>query len=65
MDLEMDYTTTKAAYLLLGDKGFFGLFSQIFKRFSLYTMSTSWINSSQYILKFKGTQGDVVVRWNN
>jgi len=33
-------------------------------KFDLYSMSTNWRNSDEYILKCKGANGDVLVYWN-
>ena len=63
MQLKMKYDLVLDLYNNLGESEFFEYFSQKFKDFKLYTMSVSWIHSNEYILKFKGICGDLIVSW--
>lgn len=64
MNLKMNYELLKNMYEELGIDKFFKLFEKTYKDFNLYTVSKDWINSKEYILKFKGAYGDLIIYWN-
>lgn len=63
MEIKLNYEDAKKIVETIGKDAFLKLFQAIYKHFDLYTMSLDWINSSKYILKFKGMNGDLVVDW--
>jgi hypothetical protein len=63
MDLVIEYKFLKYVYDKIGSEKFFELFECLFPEFELYTMSTDWTISNEYILKFKGASGDIIVSW--
>lgn len=63
MEKIMDYEVVKSSYLTLGSAKFFDLFNSIYKEFDLYSMSMDWIKNKEYVLKFKGSKGDIIIGW--
>ncbi|EGW40139.1 hypothetical protein DOT_1940 [Desulfosporosinus sp. OT] len=45
------------------DGDVFGMLKSIFPERLLYRMSTDWREDKKFILKAKGTMGDVLVGW--
>lgn len=45
------------------DNNIFELLKTLFPEHGLYRMSDDWRNDKRYILKAKGTKGDVIVGW--
>lgn len=65
MDYSMNY---EEAIKLVREQGFQGVidkFNEEFPGYDLYSCSTSWEDSDEYILKLRGTTGDVVVGWDH
>lgn len=63
MDLVMDYDLIRNMYLELGNQKFFDVFNKTYGEGKFYTMSTTWVDSKEYILKFKGSARDIIVSW--
>lgn len=59
----MNFKMNRDTLNKLNDKDIIELFENI-TNFNLYSISEDWRNSDKYILKLKGTSGDVVVSWN-
>jgi hypothetical protein len=47
----------------MSDNEVFGLLRSIFPDHGLYRISEEWRKDKRYILKAKGTRGDVIVGW--
>jgi hypothetical protein len=63
MDITMDYEGLKEVYNNMGEIKFMKMFKDLYASYKLYSMSTDWINSSEYILKFRGASGDIIISW--
>lgn len=63
MELAMDYQTLRTICIKLGRDKFFNMFCDMYKNLDFYTMSVDWMDNKQYILKFKGSCGDLIVSW--
>lgn len=58
----LEYEKTKKIFENKGRDYFLKLFERIFKS-ELYSFSEYWLEDRKYILKFKGSKGDVIVSW--
>ena len=63
MDIEMKYEDALTMYKN-NSKGFFEYFKQMFPNFNLYTFSLGWVESKEYICKFRGVNGDLIIHWS-
>lgn len=64
MEIFMDYDDAIDIVNQNGMKYFFEYISDQYEDLDLYTMSIDWTKSKQYICKFKGTSGDLLISWN-
>jgi len=58
----LEYEKTKKIFENKGKDYFFKLFERIFKS-ELYSFSEYWLEDKKFILKFKGSKGDVIISW--
>lgn len=58
----MDFTFNRNTFLKLSNEEIMELLEDI-TGFNLFSVSTPWRESAEYILKAKGTKGDVIVMW--
>jgi hypothetical protein len=65
MDLFMDYETVRELHNRLNEQEFLEMFRKMFPDHDLYGYGEGWLNSKDYLLKFKGTNGDILVCWKN
>lgn len=64
-DLEMyDLKLDHEELLLMSNDNILRALQLLYPKRKLYTISLGWRESKNYILKAKGTDGDVVVGWN-
>lgn len=63
MEYKMNYELIRNMCLSLGMDEFFKKISNDFPDLKFFSMSTDWLESSEYILKFKGACGDVIFSW--
>ena len=59
----MEFTLNRNTLLKLTNDEIMELLNSITK-FDLYSMSLDWRKSTEYILKCKGANGDVLVYWS-
>jgi len=59
----MQFTLNRNTFLKLTNDEIIELLNSITK-YDLYSMSLDWRESSEYILKCKGANGDVLVYWS-
>lgn len=59
-DLILDYEEL----LLMTDDNILKALQTLYPKRKLYSISLGWRQSKDYILKAKGTGGDVVIGWN-
>jgi len=60
---KMDYIFNRDTFLKLTNQEILDLLNSITK-FDLYSLSTGWRESAEFILKGKGAKGDVIIGWN-
>lgn len=58
MNFKLNYETL----CKLTNEEIMSLFETLTK-FNLYSMSTGWRSNREYILKMKGSKGDIIVSW--
>lgn len=58
----MVYTFNRNTFLMLDNEDILELLNDI-TRLNLYSVSIAWRESSDYVLKAKGSCGDVIVTW--
>lgn len=58
MNFKLNYETL----CKLTNEEIMSLFETLTK-FGLYSMSTGWRSNREYILKMKGSKGDIIVSW--
>lgn len=63
MDIEMNYDEALDIIKREGEDGFFNHIDKMYPEFRLFKMSTDWIESQDYICKFKGGRGDIIINW--
>lgn len=66
MVIYLDYEWALKKHTELGNEGFLDYIinlSSSLRAKDLYSFSLGWLESSEYILKFKGVNGDVIVNW--
>lgn len=56
-------TITKKIVELIGWEGFLKLLQYRYESYGLFEVSKSWYKDSRFILKAKGTNGDLVIGW--
>ena len=59
-DLKLDYEEL----LLMTDDNILKALQILYPKRKLYAISLGWRESKDYILKAKGTGGDIVIGWN-
>lgn len=62
MNVSMEYSEAIDLYNILGIEGLMNFFEERYS-FNFYSISTAWIDSSNYICKLKGAKGDLIVCW--
>lgn len=63
MDIILNYNKVYNLYQELGQDKFFEYFRNKYESLKLYTFGFDWLKGKNYILKFKGTQGDLIINW--
>ena len=63
MEKIMDYEMVKKLYELLGPDGFLEHFKVYCPDYELYRYGLDWLHDRKYILKFRGTNGDLIIYW--
>ena len=62
-DRGLDMIVDRESFLDITDSEVFGVLDRAFPERKLYSQSTDWRKDSCFILKAKGSCGDVVVGW--
>jgi hypothetical protein len=65
MNIIMNYDYAKSIVMSKGWDEFFNMIKEQYKEFGLYTCSLAWFDSDEYICKFKGTKGDIIIEWEH
>lgn len=65
MEIIMNYRYAKSIVEEDGWDEFFDFISNSYKEFVLYQCSWAWFESDEYICKFKGEKGDLIIRWEH
>lgn len=65
MDIKGNYKLFKDFLELVGWDKFMEYLQEKFPSLKLYCVSKSWKESSEYILKAKGTCGDLLINWED
>lgn len=65
MNIVMNYDYAHSIVLSEGWEEFFNMMCERFKEFGLYQCSKAWFDNDEYICKFKGIKGDVIVEWEH
>jgi len=63
MNIKMVYEDMKNFYKTKGGDAFLRYFQNMFPKFNLYNFSLGWLESKNFILKFRGVDGDLIVGW--
>lgn len=63
MNIQLEYFAIRRLFLLVGADKFIEVFRALYPKLGLYSYSYSWLESKEFILKFRGIYGDVVVDW--
>ena len=63
MDFIMEYEKAKQHVDEQGWDSFLGSFQDQYEDRGLYSVSMDWHESDEFICKFRGTDGDVIVGW--
>lgn len=63
MNVTLNYHLVRKLFNVLGMDKFIEGFNDAYEDLQLYSMSDAWLNDSKYILKLRGTGGDLVVSW--
>jgi len=64
MKLQMEYLMARSIYERSGSVEFLKFFQHCCAELELYTFGKDWLINDKYILKFKGTNGDLVITWD-
>ncbi|MBT2696327.1 hypothetical protein J7E79_02610 [Bacillus sp. ISL-40] len=64
LDLIMSHDNAKQKVKEDGWDSFLETFQKDYEPYKLYSCSTYWYDDSQYICKFRGVYGDVVIGWD-
>lgn len=59
----MDFKLNRETFLKLTDGEIIDLFNGL-THFKIYSISNSWRSDPEYILKARGSNGDILVYWN-
>jgi hypothetical protein len=62
VDIELDYDETVNLFKKGTNDEFLDYLNDVCD-YDLYSFSLDWIQNRRYVLKAKGTKGDLVVRW--
>lgn len=58
-----DLTLDREELLSMSNENILGALKQMYPHRNLYSISTGWRESERYILKARGTGGDLIVGW--
>jgi hypothetical protein len=65
MELTMNYDYAQSIVLSQGWEEFFNMICEQYKELKLYQCSKAWFDNDEYICKFKGTKGDLIISWEH
>ncbi len=62
-DAIYNYSIAKQIVDIIGWEGFLKLLQHRYKSLGLFKISKSWYQDPKFILKAKGTNGDLIIGW--
>jgi hypothetical protein len=64
MEIELDHELMKGVVNVLGWDGLLNYLATSYHHLELYSVSRSWFDDPKFILKARGSYGDLIVRFS-